>query len=82
MGRELFSIAKENEFLKSPASDLSPHRRWAEANQSGRYPAVQRAPVDMMISDQLGHCIMDTAANVCSDAKKQQRIWNQSASDL
>ena len=28
-------------------------------------------------SNQLGHCIMGAAANICSGARKQQRVWNR-----
>lgn len=64
-------------FLRAELKIQALHRRWDEAHQGVKQPAMERAPADTMISNQLSHCTMDTAARVCSDGKKQQRIRNQ-----
>lgn len=64
-------MAKESKFLKSQAENPSPAQKVGEAHWSVRHPATEKAPADTMISNQLGHCIMDTAASVCPDVRKQ-----------
>lgn len=69
-------MAKKSKFLKSQAENPSPARKVGlKQHWSVRHTAMERVPADTMISNQLGHWgIMDTAASVCSDARKQKRV--------